>query len=268
MDQESIRKALRDDVALGVDKIQVLDEIDSTNAELMRQLRAGCAGSCLLLARSQSAGRGRRGRHWSSPMDGGIYLSLCWPWSTDPLALQGLSLVAAISVHTVVQALGVDAVQLKWPNDLLLGKQKLAGILLEYHRGPTAKHVVFGIGINLSLAPAVRENIGRPVIDLASLLGADINKVALVAAVVNELVVNTQRFEREGFAGFQQSWNNNDRYFGQDIIVQDGNRRMIGKSRGVDSSGALILQSATGQELVTGGEIFPSLRALEETSGS
>lgn len=239
--------------------VQQFTEIDSTNVEAMRQLQSGKNGCFLLLAHAQTAGRGRRGRVWQSPAGAGIYLTLVRPFPVAITQLHALSLVAALSVQEALQSCGAAGIKLKWPNDLLVGKCKLAGILLELKQSSEASHVLFGVGINLSLARDVRDSINQPVTDLCTLLQSTPDKSMVVSCVVESLLNNLEEFERSGFASFQARWNALDYYLGEDIVLQIGDRRKIGKSLGVDETGALLLQTATGLEKINGGEIFPSL---------
>lgn len=239
--------------------VQQFTEIDSTNVEAMRQLQSGRSGCFLLLAHSQTAGRGRRGKVWQSPAGAGIYLTLVWAFPVTITQLQSLSLVAALSVHEAMQSCGVAGIKLKWPNDLMARKCKLAGILLELKQSSEASHVLFGIGINLNLARAVRDSIEQPVTDLSSLLQGAPDKSLVVTRVVESLLDNLDEFERSGFEPFRARWNALDFYLGEDIVLQTGDRRKIGKSLGVDETGALLLQTTTGLEKINGGEIFPSL---------
>ena len=146
--------------------IQVFGQIDSTNLESLRQVKSGKRGTRLIVAEAQSDGRGRLGRSWMSPAGGGIYLSLIRSFGKDNKPIQSLSLVSAISVLKVVEALGGNSLQLKWPNDLLFQGQKLAGVLLELHVGTAANNLVFGIGLNLSLSDEEKSFIDRPITDL------------------------------------------------------------------------------------------------------
>lgn len=243
-----------------IDDIQIFDEIDSTNAESLRQIGSGKTGSWIVLAESQSAGRGRRGRPWLSEKGAGIYLSMVRQFELEADALQALSLVTAISVQVALSKLGVAGLQLKWPNDVLHQKMKLAGILLELQHREQTLYVVFGIGINVALSAELRLKIDQPVTDLNELTGTIPNSNDIVAAVIDELCANLQLFVRDGFVAFMDKWNELDCYRNSDIVVQNADRRTIGRSLGVDESGALIVQSASGTQLINGGEIFPSLR--------
>ncbi|HIA59121.1 MAG TPA: biotin--[acetyl-CoA-carboxylase] ligase [Gammaproteobacteria bacterium] len=262
MNEALIEKHLSPEARADLGEVILFEEIDSTNAESLRLLKAGKTGSWIVLAQSQIAGRGRSGRTWSSYKGAGIYLSLVRRFTLAADALQSLSLVTAISLHAALTALGVQNLQLKWPNDVLHEKRKLAGILLELHKMESTLHVVFGVGINLDLPAQAVKEIGRPVTDLNSLADNEVNTEELVALFINALLPNVINFEATGFSPFQDDWNRLDCYINHDIVIQNGNERIIGKSLGVDNSGAQLMQTATGRQTIIGGEIFPSLREL------
>ncbi|WP_242445717.1 biotin--[acetyl-CoA-carboxylase] ligase [Chromatium okenii] len=140
------------------------EQLDSTNAELLRQAAAGAPSPAACLAERQTAGRGRRGREWVSPF-GNLYLSLLWRSPLPAAALGGTSLVAGAVTTEVLQALGAQHLSLKWPNDLLWHGQKLAGLLLEVGaKSSTTSTLVIGIGINLltsATKTASSTNLGR-----------------------------------------------------------------------------------------------------------
>ena len=133
MDEQILRNLLTLESEKSIGKVQIFDEIDSTNSESLRQIQSGNIENRVVVASSQTAGRGRRGRQWLSPKNAGIYLSLTRRFSMEANALQALSLVTAISVVEALYQLGAQGLQLKWPNDVLFEKKKLAGILLELH---------------------------------------------------------------------------------------------------------------------------------------
>lgn len=264
MEKKKIHKLLSPGTRRVFNDIQLLDEIDSTNAEALRQLQAGKTGDWIILANSQTAGRGRRGRHWVSPSGAGIYLSVVKQFTLAADALQGLSLVTALSVQQSLSSLGIKGLQLKWPNDVLHQKKKLAGILLELHQGEPVNHVVFGIGVNLVLPEDSRRQIDRPVTDISSIHASVPDSSTIVAAILEELRINLQDYARAGFKPFADNWNGKDCYLNVDIVIQNGETRTIGRSLGVDESGALIMQTAVGRQVLNGGEIFPSLRELAD----
>ncbi|MEC8949809.1 MAG: biotin--[acetyl-CoA-carboxylase] ligase [Pseudomonadota bacterium] len=259
MDKAVIWDTLSVDARTHLVDIQVFGQIDSTNLESLRQVKSGKGGTRLIVAEAQSDGRGRLGRSWMSPAGGGIYLSLIRSFGKDNKPIQSLSLVSAISVLKVVEALGGNSLQLKWPNDLLFQGQKLAGVLLELHVGIAANDLVFGIGLNLSLSDEDKSFIDRPITDLRSILGQRPDDSIVVAKIVNVLIENILIFENQGFRPFSEIWNSYDCHINQDIVIQVGNTRKVGKSLGVDETGGLVLQMEDHRELVTGGEIFSSL---------
>jgi BirA family biotin operon repressor/biotin-[acetyl-CoA-carboxylase] ligase len=268
MNRELIEKHLSPDFGVDIGEILLFEEIDSTNAESLRLIRSGKRGNWVVLAQSQSAGRGRSGRHWYSHKGAGIYLSLVRQFTMKANALQSLSLVTAISLHSTLITLGVKNLQLKWPNDVLHEKRKLAGILLELQNTSSALYIVFGIGINLALPAQARHEIDRPVTDLNSLTENQLHAEEIVAVLLNKLLSNIAVFESRGFSSFQDEWNRLDCYVGHDIVIQNSRERIIGKSLGVDQSGAQLIQTAGGRQAVIGGEIIPSLREYSEGSAT
>lgn len=264
MDEKTLRNLLSLESEKSLDRIQIFDEIDSTNSESIRQIRSGNTENRLIVASSQTAGRGRRGRQWLSPKNAGIYLSLTRHFSLEANALQALSLVTAISVLEALQELGAQGLQLKWPNDVLYEKKKLAGILLELQQKEASRFVVFGIGVNIELSAESIDSIDRPVTDLHSIIKELPSSVILLATLLNHLCRNLEKYESSGFSSFEERWNGVDCYRMSDIEIENGENRLIGKSLGVDSEGSLLLQTTKGIQPINGGEVFPSLRPLSE----
>ncbi len=264
MNPTSLKQSLSVEAGEAIDEVLVFPELDSTNSQLLRRYQSGQHGSCLVIAQSQTSGRGRRGRNWLSPSNGGLYMSLGMPLSNSTKDLQAISLVTAISVATAVSRLYGVTLQLKWPNDVLAENKKLAGILLERHISKNQSYIVFGIGVNLDITQAQRQSIDRPLADLKSLTDAVIDTSELAAAIASELVASLAIFLRQGFAPFKETWNDYDRYAGADIVIDNGNERLLGKSMGVNEAGNLMLLCAAGLKTLTTGEIFPSLRSTKE----
>ena len=265
MNRASYKRELSSVLSARVDEIFVFDVIDSTNAEALRRLKTSYADTLLLTAFAQTAGRGRLGRKWHSPKGAGLYLSLVKNFPRELEGLQALSLVTALSVRESLSSLGAEGIELKWPNDLLVGKAKLGGILLESRLQKESVAIVFGMGLNLQLSEEAKAEIDREAIDLQALLPVMVEPVALIANSVSRLMDNIEIFEREGFSHFQSQWNAADRYLEQDVVIQSAERKFIGRCLGVDDSGALLLRTVSGVARITGGEIFPSVRRLGES---
>ena len=216
--------------------------IDSTNTELQRRA-ATTSGIEVCLAETQTAGRGRRGREWQSPLGGNLYFSLLRRFEVGMAELSGLSLVVGVAVVDALADCGVTAAGLKWPNDVLANGQKLAGILVELSGeflGPC--HAVIGVGINLRLPAAARHRIDQPAIDIASLCREVPSRNALAARLISRLVDALDRFEGQGFAAFGEAYARHDLLRGRNVRVLAAGTAHEGIGAGVDERGALIVR--------------------------
>jgi BirA family biotin operon repressor/biotin-[acetyl-CoA-carboxylase] ligase len=241
--------------------LEILDTIDSTNAELMRRAERGGAPGLVCTAEQQTAGRGRRGRQWVSPYAGNLYLSVLWEFSEGAAALEGLSLAVGVAVARALQGCGVAGIRLKWPNDVLYDGAKLGGILLEMQgdvAGPC--RVVIGIGLNVAMPAAAAGNIEQAWTDIATVTGGrQPRRSHLLAAVLNELLPLLADFEQRGFASWREQWLALDAFADKRVTLRTGSTPVGGIARGVDERGALLFETDAGVQAVHGGEI--SLRA-------
>jgi BirA family biotin operon repressor/biotin-[acetyl-CoA-carboxylase] ligase len=228
--------------------------IGSTNAEALARARAGERGPLWITARSQNAGRGRRGSVWTSP-PGNLYASLLLSKpSPQPLAPQ-LSFVAALALHDALcdcaPRLG-PMFKLKWPNDLLLGSDKLAGILIEGESEPVFT-VVIGFGVNCVNHPP---DTSLPAADLL-LAGVVVAPEALFAALSAAMVGRLAQWESGGgFATIRADWLARAAGLGKDIRVRLPERELRGRFHGLDEAGRLQVEQPGGLATVTAGEVF------------
>ena len=226
--------------------VEVLPEVDSTNVELMRRVRAGQTEPVLLVAERQTAGRGRLGRPWASDVGVSLTFSLGLPLA--PQDWSGLSLAVGVSL---AESLHPD-VRIKWPNDLWLHDRKLAGILIETAGpggGAAPRYVVIGVGINIAPRPA--QGLSTPPAWMQELLpGADAPQV--LQQLVLPLVQAVQAFEAQGFTAFRSRFAARDALTGRDLMLSDGTQ---GAARGVGDDGALLVHTASGMKQVTSSEI-------------
>lgn len=242
LDAQAICAALPDAVRARFGDIAVHWDIDSTSSELLRTAAAhGDLAVCL--AEQQSAGRGRRGRQWQSPPLCNLYLSVLKRFARGMGSLAGLSLAVGVAVAQALERCGAPALALKWPNDVLAGDGKLAGILVELggeFLGPC--HAVIGIGVNVYLPASVRAAIDQPVADLAAICAPLPSRNRVVAALLAELAGVLDRFDAEGFAGLSAAFLQRDRLLGQALTLTDANGLQHGIGAGVDARGALLLR--------------------------
>ena len=253
------KPVLLDQIKQLVDQVRVFGEIDSTNDEARRTITSGFTGSNLILANTQSSGRGRRGRKWVSPA-GGIYMSLTLPLHESLTQPQALSLVSAISVKQSLESWSQVPIKLKWPNDLLVEGKKLAGILLELQTSEPMDHIVFGVGINYSLTNAQKERIDREVADVKEITEKLPVREEIIVSICTNLIENARKFFNQGFDPFKRIWNASDYYLGSNIVIKSGKLEKIGKSLGVNGKADLIIESDLGQELISNGEIYFDLK--------
>jgi BirA family biotin operon repressor/biotin-[acetyl-CoA-carboxylase] ligase len=224
-------------------ELTVLWDVDSTNRYLMNRVSSGCAPGSTCLAEMQTAGRGRRGREWVSPLGGNIYLSQLWKFNSGPAALSGLSLAAAIAVVRVIRDMGISQAGVKWPNDILVNGEKIAGILLEIQgesNGPTS--VIVGIGLNVRLPDILARTIDQPYTSLEKLMQKPVPRNKLAANLINELLNVYQEFNKSGFAAFVGEWSALDVFRNKKINLKLPAGVLTGVSRGVDISGAIRLE--------------------------
>ncbi len=238
--------------------IEVISIIDSTNQYLIDQIPALQSGA-VCVAEYQQAGRGRRGRQWFSPFGANLYFSMYWKLEQGPAAAMGLSLVVGIIMAETLTELGAGQVRVKWPNDIYLNDQKLAGILVEMSgRTGDIAHTVIGAGINLNMNEDRDQIIDQPWISLQG-AGIHLDRNELCAALIDKLRSNLRKFEDEGLSGFIKRWNEFDNFINRPVKLLIGERFEHGIARGIDQNGALLLEQSGTIKAWLGGEI--SLRA-------
>jgi BirA family biotin operon repressor/biotin-[acetyl-CoA-carboxylase] ligase len=255
-----VRSALSPQAAGLLSGLMLLDTVDSTNAEAMRQVEAGAGAGLACSAEQQSAGRGRRGRTWVSPFARNIYLSLVWQYHQGAAALEGLSLAVGVAVARALAANQLPPVQLKWPNDIVYKGAKLGGILLEMTGDAAGTcQVIVGVGLNVAMPVAAAGAIDQAWTDIDSMVepgGRRPGRNVLLASLLNELLPLLAGFEQRGFGPWRDEWQALDAFAGEPVVLHTGARDLAGIARGVDERGALQLETAAaGIQSIYGGEI-------------
>ncbi|AYH42537.1 biotin--[acetyl-CoA-carboxylase] ligase [Azoarcus sp. DN11] len=246
----------------GTFDVQVLEECASTNSVLMDTTPADDGRIHAVVAERQTAGRGRRGRQWQSWPGGSLTFSTLWRFAPGAPVPAGLSLVAGLAVVRALEKLGVQGLQLKWPNDVLVHGHKLAGILVELlpGRGRTPAAVV-GIGINLHL-PADAHIPDQPAVtDLGQHLEPLPDRNRLLAAVLAELHVLFDTYAAAGFPALRGAWQQRNAFADLPVRVSGDGRELTGICIGVDDDGALLLRTDEGPIRILTGDV--SLRAVQ-----
>lgn len=236
--------------------VTILDAVDSTNTYMLNRAGEGAQSGSVVIAELQTGGKGRRGRRWFTGLGGAITLSLLWRFEQSVAELSGLSLAVGLAVASALRGTGAMDVGVKWPNDIVVGDRKLGGILIELQGdalGPTA--AVIGIGINVKLADALRNQIDQPVVDLAT-IQSSVDRNDIAAAMLIQLARTLEHFSKEGFAVIEPDYRKFHVLHDVDVTVHlpDG-EKVFGRVQGTASDGALLLK--VGREIVRfhGGEV-------------
>jgi BirA family biotin operon repressor/biotin-[acetyl-CoA-carboxylase] ligase len=229
---------------------------ESTNDDARAAARAGAPEGAVFLASSQTAGRGRLGREWASP-PGGVYMSVLLRPRVAPAEVSSLTLAVALGVAMGLERLGIRP-RLKWPNDLLLGEGKLAGLLHEMSvESDVVEWVVAGVGVNVRRAKGIdslaasfafaEEAAGRP-LTLAEVAAAELDGIAGAYAA----------WRTGGFAGLRAEYEARFALAGEQVVVRDamGQERAAGEVLGVDDEGRLLVRGQDGAvQQVLAGEV-------------
>ncbi|MYL22858.1 biotin--[acetyl-CoA-carboxylase] ligase [Halomonas alkaliantarctica] len=240
-------------------RLFIEDQLPSSNEYLRQRFQQGAGHGEVCLVELQTAGRGRRGRTWTTPWGQSLMLSVGWRFESGVVALEGLSLAVGVVVAQALERCGA-APKLKWPNDVLLENRdgelsKLAGILVEVTgdaAGPC--EVVIGMGMNLWLPEAMRAAIGQPVAALADVC-PHVERNRLAADVIAGLLDMLATFEARGFSAWQAAWNQRHAFEGEPVYVLQGNEKYEATAGEVDASGNLWVTQAGQSRRLAGGEI-------------
>jgi len=260
LDMDTISAHLSPAAVQNLTGLELLRVVDSTNAFLMRQEPRSGISACL--AEFQTAGRGRRGRKWVSPFASNIYLSLKLSTSSGLGAFEGISLAIGVAVVHALSELSISDAQLKWPNDILYMGKKLGGILIEVVGDPSGVcHLVVGLGLNLKAEKSMRDTIDQPWAALDSILSNPPSRNQLAGLLLKHMVPLLATYEAQGFAAYKVEWERLNAHANQTVDLYMGSNLTSGIMRGVNSAGALLLETDEGISLFHGGEV--SLRATQ-----
>ena len=231
---------------------EIHDSLDSTNAEALRRAAAGETGPLWIMAREQTAARGRRGRAWASPAGNFGATLLMRPPGDRALR----SFVAALGLHDAMVAVTgrPELFALKWPNDVLLSGGKLAGILLEAVNGGA---LAIGIGVNLASAPDPDslEPGAVPPVSLRAATGLAVAPEDLLDHLAPALAGWEDRLADEGFAPLRAAWLARAIRLGETITARLPNRTLTGRFETIDPTGALVLGTAEGRVILPAAEV-------------
>lgn len=229
------------------DGIIYLDEVDSTNSYCMRSYEDLSIGT-IVVADSQTAGRGRLGRVWHSPPGCNLYASIILKppfWRLDPALLPH---IASLAVYNMVCDFGVENAWIKWPNDVYAGGRKLAGVLTESRIvNGAVQAVVTGIGINLNMPAAALAELDKPATSIAIEAGRDIARDACVKALFGYFETYCSTCQAHGFEQIYPAWREVSALVGRQVSIAGGDRTVVGQVRDLQNDGSILIEEADGR---------------------
>lgn len=228
----------------------------STNADAIKIIQDGKPLPVLIATELQTHGKGRRGRQWEGGIGKNILMSVGWHFDQGVSVVEGLSLAIGVAVSQVLQRFGVEGVGLKWPNDILINNKKVCGILLEMVADQDSCQVVIGLGLNVAMDKKQMVLVDQPWTDLKSELNRLPSRNQLLALLVQEIEVVCQHFSTgDGLTAYLTEWMQQDVLKNKPIQVISGNKVEMGVARGINSSGALLLEQDGALKALSGGEV-------------
>jgi BirA family biotin operon repressor/biotin-[acetyl-CoA-carboxylase] ligase len=232
------------------------DELGSTSDLAKELAEEGAAHGEVVVAETQTAGRGRRGRVWASPPRRNVYLSVVLRPELPPARAPELTLVASVAVCDALRQAGVDA-GIKWPNDLLASGRKIAGILTELAAEPDrVQWVVVGVGVNVN---ARREDFPEALREEATSIllerGQPAPRALFAAACLTSLEEWIDRHEEGGFGPIRDAWRERNVTLGREVVVRTDGREVAGVAEDLDEAGALLVRTRAGIERIVAGDV-------------
>lgn len=237
-------------------RVDVRQVTESTNDDARQRLLDDMRPPFAILAEAQRAGRGRRGRQWSSPVASNLYLTMAEALPGGPESSRGLSLAVGVAVaEGIDRVTGLD-VELKWPNDLLHGGRKLGGILVELAETPAGTVALIGVGLNVQVPAYVARGIDQAWTDLVTAVGGGLSRNELAASVLSSIARTLVHFRANGFDALLRSrWQARDPFFDRLIIATSERQTLEGTERGIDDDGQLLIATDQGLQRLGAGEV-------------
>lgn len=254
--KEAVLSHLSPQIAEMIHHFRVEERVGSTNDVVAELMREHAVSGVICLAEEQTNGRGRLGRSWLSPLSKGFYGSLGWIFQDGIAAAEGLSLAIGVAILRALYRLGIVGVQLKWPNDVVVGEAKLGGVLIESQvEAAGSCRVVIGVGLNVSVPEGLSERLGRQITSIDFLTGYAVKRNELGAVLLEEIIRILVDYPSKGFSAVQEEWLRHDALINADVVVTGLGEEVSGIARGVNEQGALKLETPSGLQLIHAGEV-------------
>ena len=234
-------------------KVLAYESLDSTNNTAYGLAEKGEKEGAIVVAERQKKAKGRQGRNWISP-NGGIYLSCILRPDIEPREVAKITLVAAVAVCSSIREITGVSAMIKWPNDIMIGKKKVCGILTEMKaEQDRVDFVIVGIGINVGAATG---NLPKTATSLAKESEGKISKVALTKKILESLEEHMALFNKEGFGKIRNEWRDYSATLGHHVKIHCHNEKTEGHALDVDKDGALVVRLDSGiQKRILSGDV-------------
>lgn len=256
LDKQLLLSRMRSPAVKILNKLEIFEEIDSTNKYLLESPEISDKHACVILAEYQTQGRGRRGNSWISPLGSGISLSIAWHFEQPVESLTCLSLAAGSAVIRVLTTMGFDGVGLKWPNDIFFQEKKLGGLLIEM-KGETAGpcDVVIGLGLNFAFPLGFEGNIEQHWTDLLSIKDPTPSRNHIAAELVSEVMLLLDSYANISTEDIINEWKQYDCMRGKKAKLKLQGKNIHGLIMGIDNDGSLLMSVDNRIQKYTAGEI-------------
>jgi BirA family biotin operon repressor/biotin-[acetyl-CoA-carboxylase] ligase len=238
--------------------IRVFEETTSTNDVIEKFARDGVKEGVVVFAEAQTKGRGRLGRKWISPAHRGLWFSILLRPDLRPQEATQLTVASATALRHAIGAVTGLKPEIKWPNDILIGGKKVAGILTELSAEvDRVRHIILGIGIDVNLdADEFPAELKKTATSLKIEAGGMISRAELAVAILRELDHDYARIGGGKFPALADEWESGCATIGKNVTVHIGDRRVRGCAESLDDDGALIIRTEHGRlERITGGDV-------------
>ncbi|RUO39382.1 bifunctional biotin--[acetyl-CoA-carboxylase] synthetase/biotin operon repressor [Aliidiomarina taiwanensis] len=208
-----------------------------------------------VIAEMQTAGRGRRGKPWQSPFGCNLYLSMYWPLLQGLNAAIGMSVTLGVALAKLLQKQGIEGVSIKWPNDVYIAEQKVAGILVELEGQADGEgQAIVGVGLNLMMPPN-QEHIDQPFTSVQEHLSSQLNRNQWAALLIEAVYSALQQHDAQGLQPTVAAWPQFDRFYKQPVEVILGQHKHEGIACGIDEMGAFLVEQEGVLKRYFGGEV-------------
>jgi BirA family biotin operon repressor/biotin-[acetyl-CoA-carboxylase] ligase len=242
-------------------KIHYLPEVDSTNLYARKLAEEGGLEGEVVIAETQTHGKGRMGRSWVSPPYLNLYLSVILRPRLSPVHAPQITLMSAVALAETVESFLHFPPEIKWPNDIMVKGKKLAGILTESAcERDRILYVVLGIGVNLNFQRELMpETIQHSATSFMILTQKPVDRVAFARRLIQNLDRCYGDLEDRGFSFTARRWESFFRLRGKRVMVEMLDQRILGKAMGIDSDGALVLEDEHGGvRRIVAGDVIPA----------